>query len=152
MNTYEDLQQLRVKSYFAPSFQAAMEQARVEMGQDALLLNSREALPEARHLGAVEVVFGSAAGTGTSPAGNPADSHHAGAGLEQNLRDIRSLLTCLVNSHSPFAQHRCGAIEQTLIESGVDRALALDIEQAVREKLANRGVVEINSGRRRSGA
>ena len=47
-----------VKSFFAPSFQAAMEQAGREMGPDALLLDSREAPPEARHLGAYEVVFG----------------------------------------------------------------------------------------------
>jgi flagellar biosynthesis protein FlhF len=47
-----------VKSFFAPSFQAAMERAGREMGPDALLLDSREAPPEARHLGAYEVVFG----------------------------------------------------------------------------------------------
>jgi flagellar biosynthesis GTPase FlhF len=68
MTTKDDLQQLRVKSYFAPSFQEAMEQARREMGQDALLLNSREAPPEARHLGAFEAVFG----TPQAPAVGPA--------------------------------------------------------------------------------
>ena len=31
-----------VKSFFAPSFQAAMERAGREMGPDALLLDSRE--------------------------------------------------------------------------------------------------------------
>ena len=49
---------LYVKSFFAASIPAAMEQARQELGDDALLLNSREAPPEARHLGEYEVVFG----------------------------------------------------------------------------------------------
>jgi len=59
-----------VKSFFAPSFQAAMEQAGREMGPDALLLDSRETLPEARHLGAFEVVFGVA----ESPSGDSGEA------------------------------------------------------------------------------
>src|ERR1017187_3057588 len=47
-----------VKSFFAESIQAAMEEAQAELGPDALLLDSREAPPEARHLGDYEVVFG----------------------------------------------------------------------------------------------
>ena len=50
--------QIHVKSYFATSVPAAIDLARRELGPDALLLNSREAPPEARHLGAIEVVFG----------------------------------------------------------------------------------------------
>ena len=49
---------LYVKSYFAASVMEAMERARAELGSDALLLNTREAPPEARHLGECEVVFG----------------------------------------------------------------------------------------------
>jgi flagellar biosynthesis protein FlhF len=60
-----------VKSFFAPSFQAAMERAGREMGPDALLLDSREAPPEARHLGAYEVVFG-VAGSEPNAAAEPA--------------------------------------------------------------------------------
>jgi len=55
-----------VKSFFAESVQAAMEDAQVELGTDALLLESREAPPEARHLGAYEVVF--AASRASDPA------------------------------------------------------------------------------------
>jgi flagellar biosynthesis protein FlhF len=61
-----------VKSFFAPSFQAAMERAGREMGPDALLLDSREAPPEARHLGAYEVVFGVAAPAPNAAAEPPA--------------------------------------------------------------------------------
>src|SRR5580700_7627243 len=49
---------LYVKSFFAASIPLAMEQAQRELGSDALLLNSREAPLEARHLGEYEVVFG----------------------------------------------------------------------------------------------
>ena len=58
MSNSEQAANLYVKSFFAGSVPAAMEQARRELGSDALLLNSREAPPEARHLGDFEVVFG----------------------------------------------------------------------------------------------
>ena len=48
---------MRMKSYFAPTVQDAMEQARQEMGPEALLVNSRKAPPEAQGLGEYEVVF-----------------------------------------------------------------------------------------------
>ena len=150
MTTKQDLQQLRVKSFFAASFQEAMTQARREMGQDALLLSSREAPPEARHLGAVEAVFGTAA-----PAAAPApvsvpkqvESVLAPDDVNQNLRDIRSLLTRIAASPSGVARSRYTAIEQTLMEAGVEPALALDIEASVRERLGNRSVVKISKSR-----
>ncbi len=48
---------MRMKSFFAPTVQDAVEQARVEMGPEALLVNSRKAPPEAKGLGEYEVVF-----------------------------------------------------------------------------------------------
>ena len=48
---------MRMKSYFAPTVEAAMDQARREMGPEALLVNSRKAPPEARAMGEYEVVF-----------------------------------------------------------------------------------------------
>lgn len=141
MTTKEDLQQLRVKSYFAASFHEAMEQARLEMGQDALLLNSREAPPEARHLGAFEVVFGSTEGAAAVVA--PVETSREPDDLQRSLHDIRNLLRRLVASPSALTRNRYSAIEQTLMEAGVEPALALDIEQAVRETMGKRGVVEI---------
>ncbi|MBV9224027.1 MAG: flagellar biosynthesis protein FlhF [Acidobacteriaceae bacterium] len=49
---------MRLKSYFAASVQEAIENARLELGPDAMLLNSRKIVPEQSHLGAYEVVFG----------------------------------------------------------------------------------------------
>jgi flagellar biosynthesis protein FlhF len=54
----EKASNLYVKSFFAASIPAAMEQAQRELGPDALLLNAREAPAEAGHLGEFEVVFG----------------------------------------------------------------------------------------------
>ena len=51
---------MRLKSYFAGTVESAMCLARQEMGEDAMLVNSRKAPPEARHLGAYEVVFAAA--------------------------------------------------------------------------------------------
>jgi flagellar biosynthesis protein FlhF len=51
---------MRLKSYFAGTVESAICLARQEMGEDAMLVNSRKAPQEARHLGAYEVVFASA--------------------------------------------------------------------------------------------
>ena len=49
---------MTLKSYFALSVDAAIERARLELGPEAMLLNSRKLSPEQSHLGAYEVVFG----------------------------------------------------------------------------------------------
>src|SRR3954470_2741055 len=49
---------MQLKSYFSGTVEAAMELARKELGEDALLVNARPATPETRSLGAFEVVFG----------------------------------------------------------------------------------------------
>jgi len=72
---------MRLKSYFAGTVESAMRLARQEMGEEALLVNSRKAPPEARHLGEYEVVFAVAPAL---PA--PEESPEAGAkpGAEAN--------------------------------------------------------------------
>jgi flagellar biosynthesis protein FlhF len=48
---------MKLKSYFTDSVEAAVAQAGRELGPDAMIVYSRESPPEARHLGACEVVF-----------------------------------------------------------------------------------------------
>jgi flagellar biosynthesis protein FlhF len=48
---------MKIKSYFAPTIQEAMEKARVELGPEAMLVSSKKSAPEAVRLGAYEVVF-----------------------------------------------------------------------------------------------
>src|SRR5438874_6870210 len=49
---------MRIKSYFADAVADAVQAARKEMGEDAMLVQTRKAPPESRHLGGYEVVFG----------------------------------------------------------------------------------------------
>jgi len=49
---------VKLKSYFSGTVEAAMQLARQELGDEALLINARPATPETRYLGAYEVVFG----------------------------------------------------------------------------------------------
>src|SRR5215204_4985530 len=48
---------MKIKSYFSRSVEDAIAAARQELGPEAMLVNSRRALPEAKHLGDYEVVF-----------------------------------------------------------------------------------------------
>jgi flagellar biosynthesis GTPase FlhF len=49
---------MRIKSYFSSSVERAIRDAREELGGEATLITSRRTAPDARHLGAYEVVFG----------------------------------------------------------------------------------------------
>ncbi len=70
---------MRMKSFFAPSVQDAVEQARVELGPEALLVNSRKAPPEARGMGEYEVVFAVLPGAGQEHASDVAGAPAQGA-------------------------------------------------------------------------
>ena len=47
---------MRIKSFFADTIEEAIQRAHHEMGPEAMLVNSKTAAPEFRHLGAYEVV------------------------------------------------------------------------------------------------
>ena len=47
---------MRIKSFYANTVEEAVALARREMGEDAMLVESRRAPAEARHLGGYEVV------------------------------------------------------------------------------------------------
>lgn len=49
---------MKLKSYFSGTVESAMDLARVELGDEALLVHARPTTPETRYLGAYEVVFG----------------------------------------------------------------------------------------------
>jgi len=59
---------MRIKSYFARTVEEAMARARQELGPEAMLMNSRSASPETRHLGEYEVVFAVESGESELPA------------------------------------------------------------------------------------
>lgn len=90
---------MRIKSYFAATMMAAMAQAREELGEDAVLVSSRRAPIELRHLGEYEVVFGklpvaaaeeTAEETLAAPAGS--DLTDALIRLERQIGEVRALV------------------------------------------------------------
>jgi flagellar biosynthesis protein FlhF len=134
---------LYVKSFFAASVRAAMEQAQRELGADALLLNSREAPPEARHLGQYEVVFG--AYPETAPSAGAASLSRAGD-LHHRLQELREMILRI----RPPAGLRSGdepGIAQVLIDAGVDGELANSVERGVRRRMAKGAVLDIARAR-----
>jgi flagellar biosynthesis protein FlhF len=87
---------MRIKSYFCASIEEAIGKARSELGEDAMLLESRKALAEARHLGEYEVVFAVDAvpqtAAGAAASGSPGLAGEV-AGLKKQLEGMRRALT-----------------------------------------------------------
>jgi len=128
--------QLHVKSYFASSVQEAIETAMQEMGADALLLNSRPAAPEGRHLGEFEVVFGTyreamkAIPEPPAPAQTPPQLEE----LSRQIEELRGLL--LRNAAAAASAHNPQPLlEHMLIHAGVEASLAAELEDSIRKRL-----------------
>jgi len=132
---------LYVKSFFAASVPHAMEQARREMGADALLLNSRESPPEARHLGEYEVVFGGwPEPAAPVPAAKAALSRNDE--LTQRIHEIRQMIARIGPSFAARPTDDPG-VARALIDAGVEPDLARSIEQAVYKRFTKPTVLEI---------
>ncbi len=133
---------MRIKSYFSSSVEDAIAAARHELGPEAMLVESRKAPPEARHLGEYEVVFGVGAfGLQAAPpfAEAPPSPRLAGevAELKKQLEAMRRALT-----KSAFAPAQWLGAAPELSESYAVLAahdvmpdLARDIVQAASSRL-----------------
>jgi len=130
-----------VKSFFAESVQAAMEDARLELGRDALLLNSREAPPEARHLGDYEVVFAAGSEPPAAPALPVSSEVEA---LKRQMEEIREMIGRMTPSGASQRSSR-EVVAPALIDAGVEPALAREIETAARQRAERRRVPRIGS-------
>jgi flagellar biosynthesis protein FlhF len=142
MPSTENDSRLYIKSYFAASVVEAMERARVELGPDALLMNTREAPPEARHLGECEVVFGVRPVVPAPTGGASPVAVDTVADLRQRMEELRAMVCRL----APAGEHppECPTvIGEELSKAGVTEALAAEVESAVEQRLWGRGVVPI---------
>src|ERR1700722_16285288 len=84
---------MKIKSYFASSVEQAIQEARQELGNDAMLITSRRSSPETRSLGAYEVVFGLNAPTARPrPMAQAADLSGELQHLRAQLQEIKSSL------------------------------------------------------------
>jgi len=132
---------MRLKSYFAADVKAALNQARRELGPDALLVNSRPAPPEARHLGECEVVV--ALGL-PEPARHPVPSAPTPSGqesqdriasLERKLERAAAAITraSLLAAGRNAPRVEFAGIFAALIASELDPELAEALIERVRE-------------------
>jgi flagellar biosynthesis protein FlhF len=96
---------MRIKSYFTPSVQEAMERARLELGPEAMLMSSKKTGPEAHRLGAYEVVFGvvneaaAPVETNAQRSSPSSTSQHSDA-LVRELADLRKQIETVKRSVS----------------------------------------------------
>lgn len=141
---------MRIKSYFASTVEAALDQARRELGPEAILIESRRSAPESRRLGAYEVVCALAApkegiaGQNSNPAqaGNQAKENQRGS---QTLRSTAAAslrapeqLSHLTESISGFLDRLDGltrhlrAAESSALRMGAsaETARAIDVLEA----------------------
>jgi len=139
---------MKIKSYYSRSVEEAMATARGELGADAMLLNSRKAPIQARHLGEYEVVFATLApgeemGETSAPASAtppPASDRLATdvAELRKELEGMRRALT-----RTAYAPQQWAGVSQdasdafaTLSAAEVASDLAREIVQAAEARLA----------------
>ena len=98
---------MKLKSYFSGTVEAAMELARRELGEDALLVNARPATPEAKHLGAYEVVFGAVSAPVAPPVAALSDRQgdsRLTRDVAEMKREIERLANCLTRAAADSAQ------------------------------------------------
>ena len=85
---------MKIKSYFSHTVEDAMAKAALELGPDAMLLNSRKAPPESGHPGAYEVVFATEAHmreSGDSAAGTASYMESGNGANERLSRELADL-------------------------------------------------------------
>ncbi len=145
-------EQMRIKSYFAKSVDQAMAQARVELGEEAMLLNTRKAPADHPSGMNYEVIFGV---TGEAPAllpvakveraveskvqgPAPAPSPHSLEQLHQQIDEIRTLL--VRSSQAQLSMQRAvpglADVYAHLMAADVESALSKDIIDRLEASMA----------------
>ncbi|MBS1824267.1 MAG: hypothetical protein JST93_03015 [Acidobacteria bacterium] len=132
---------MRLKSYFAATVESAMHQARQELGDEAMLLDSRQAGPQAKHLGAYEVVFAmpETAPRETATAAFP----HSAASKEParfttDLADLRRELDRMRNTverSSSLAAAAAGLLHDPDVARCYSELIASDIHPEIAQEL-----------------
>ncbi len=91
--TEQNAASMKIKSYFSSSVEKAIQQARQEMGPEAMLLTTRRSPPETRRLGTYEVVFGLPASNVAPPLSiQPVDLSQELQSLQAQLEEVKNTL------------------------------------------------------------
>jgi len=126
---------MKIKSYYASSVEQAIQKARQELGTEAMLVTSRRAAAEARHLGAYEVVFGAPdSGENIPAAATPRPpSKDLSAELQvlrAQLEDIKRVLQ-LNNARAQGSDPDIDALHRELEGADLDSSLVRKIMDQV---------------------
>lgn len=126
---------MRIKSYFSSSVERAIQEAREELGGEATLITSRRSAPDARHLGAYEVVFGLAETAENAEAAPAPDDINAELTLLRDQLDgIKRLLKLRATSADGFARPELTQLFEQLLTAGWEDRRA---RQLTEEAFAN---------------
>jgi flagellar biosynthesis protein FlhF len=144
---------VRMKSFFAGSVQVAIEQARKELGPDAMLVTSRTAGIEARHLGEYEVVFATELPQAVAAGPTSAGQHTRESQARISTGELGSMLSELRELRRQFQSWRQAGLRSAgqphwitgdpqfeeaygdLIQAEVDRELAEQLLAGVQNRL-----------------
>jgi flagellar biosynthesis protein FlhF len=160
---------MKLKSFFAGSVEAALGMAREELGAEAILVNSRKAPPEAKHLGEYEVVAAfvpSEAGAATvvadrarsgadlvaarSTSGSMPDERlrREVADLRRQMERVRKAvwLSGLNRTQAPRPACPTADILATLLEADLDPSLAQEVAACVDARLAGDPLLKAEGG------
>jgi flagellar biosynthesis GTPase FlhF len=137
---------VKVKSYYAATVEAAMAQAAREMGQDAVLITSRRTSSDTQNLGAYEVVFGSNAEP--SPSGEqltqPKAARTSAVEINQSELDAmreemsqmrRAIRAACRHASSQNWMPELGEADAILTDAGIPAELKDDVLEALDFKL-----------------
>ncbi len=128
---------MRLKSYFSGTVEAAMDLARKELGDEALLVNARPATPETRSLGAFEVVFGLPDGFREPPARvtGPAAAT-AGASQDRLMQEVTELKRQMERMGQSLRYPRALPASGSLESAMYQRLMDADLEPALAQQAA----------------
>ncbi len=147
---------MRLKSFFADTIEEAIQRAHREMGPEAMLVNSKAAPPEARHLGAYEVVC--AADKESRPPAVPSSGRVEQVSgpapvdkLSQEVTELRQQMERLAGALARSGAGMAGVASDpelakvfaTLSEAELEADLAYDIVSRISSPVSAEGVKAI---------
>lgn len=158
---------MRLKSYFAATVEEAISLASRELGEDAMLVYSRETMPETRNLGRYEVVFaleaeGQGGGeavaepAGQAPGAAPvgARSHESGSAWRELRADVLEMKRqfarverLLVHTAGTAAPERWSQAYEDVFHELLTQEFPADLAAAAVSALASRRAFEARDDR-----
>ena len=118
---------MKIKSFFSSSVEQAIHDARAELGEEAMLITSRPASSESRHLGAYEVVFGTTQVPEQETEAAATDLNAEVTLLRSQMEDIKRVLRLNGAPSARFSQPEIEEFYERLLATGLDAALAREI-------------------------